>query len=341
MAATVVVDAPHDRDLLALFVSVDGLLTDAAVVEVQVADVSGPSPSVVFPAVGDWEDVTVAGRYATGTYAVIDTGVPWTPTEAITLGQVNWRFKVAAGDDWTYVRRRFEAVVETVTGGTQYAVPVLIQDAKAAGLPATVSDADAHARVLRTRDLIERVCRQRFRLVRETRRMQGYHYPVLHLPEPLYGLESIVEGITTLDTTRIKVYGAIGNERRNPRLEIDASAVSYVEIMGVHDVFSQYLTQAITGVWGFVESETFEAPQAIRDVVLTEVLAAYGVAAAGSTGAAGPIQSESTDGHSITYAIAAGRGRSGGLSLLSQESRDMLMLYRAPIVLKAPRTMWW
>jgi hypothetical protein len=343
VAATLVKDQAHDADLLALFVQVDGTLTDAAQVQAQVMNVSAGQPGTkLFPAATDWEDLTTTGRRSLGVYDVIDGADTWTPTAEYARGQVNWRYKVVASDPWSYVRRVFEVLDDDDTGGQQLPTLFLVQDMRDAGVPDTIADdAAAVATAQRMRELAERYCRQRFRPVWEVRRLRGYSHPVIPLPEPLYGLQSIVEGSTDLDLDRMVVWGHSGDGRRNPRVEIDVSTGSIMLPIPTGLSFSTGLITTITGVWGFFEPGTYEAPLLVKRALIDEAAWDWGIIpGGGGGGSAGSKKRERTDGHEIEWAVQSAAVRPGGLSLMGQATRDTLLMYRAPLALATQRSQW-
>jgi len=346
MAATLTVDVEHLPDLLALYVTSGGQMVDPVAVEVQVMDLDGGEPGTeLFPAAGGWEDMLTVGKRSTGVYDVIDGSAPWKHNAAVARGRVNWRHKLAATDDWTYVRRSFQVLLAATTGSDAgEAVAFLIQDLRDVGVTLTIaSDVAVYLQSVRLLQLAERFCRQHLRPYFGTMRFHGYDNRTLPLPEPLVGAQSVTEHDRVLDLDHLIVWGYEGEERRNPRLEVALTdpGSSIYTAPGWRRTFDARLMIYVVGVWGFFDPDTFDMPELVRQALINEGASVFGVTpSTGGGSAAGAVKREKTDGHEIEYAVQASTVRPGGLSLMDQATRDTLLLYKAPIAIGAPRTKW-
>lgn len=350
--STIVKDLPHPTNLLALFNQVDGILTDAFKVRFQVWDASASLPGTQkLPIAGGWVDASASPyKIRTGTYAVIDplTLVAWIPTATAKRLQIFWEVTQADGDSTEYVVSTHEVVDSSVTPLGKASM-ALIQDVKDYGLGATYTDRQIFEGLRIAMAIVDRYCRQRFRLTHERKAISGTGAQALFLPEPLFGLESITinESGQAQPTTSLRVIGATGQDRFNPQLRAaGARARDIYSVYPSSTNFNHRLTQAIVGVWGFVDTDTQQAPLAVRDALvrLTYLQLSRSAASGGSGGAsvpAGLLRSEMTDGHMVSYGGSASL-RSGSLALLQQDAqvRDALDLYRGPIGIGAPANDW-
>lgn len=350
MATTLILDQTHPLDLLALYVQVDGVLTNAHSATFAIFDDSDGAPGVqVIPALPDtYVDVGDSiANFATGCYACIDpeTSEGWAPGETMRRGRVVWRYQLAATDPDTgtdyysdhVVEIPFEVVATTVASRPGMGL-ALVQDVRDfGGIAASTTDAQILAQLRSAQETFERLCRQRFRPVREARRMKGDDSDTLFLPEPMFGLTSITADGSALDLTVIRVYGSDGDDRRNPKLEIanEARTIFTPSMLGMFRAGSTpYL---VSGVWGFIEPDTLRCPSLLKDAAVR-----WARLVLAERGSAGPqplpgrkIRSEMTDRHSITYADAAGTGGRVGLEAILRDPviADVLSLYRAsPLV---------
>jgi len=334
VASTLVQSQAHPADLLALYLHTDGVLADATKVEYAVFDASAGYPgNQVLPVAGRTEVTTGAGHVATGVYGVYNptTLAFWAPAATIKRGRVVWYFRRTATAAEEVLERAFEvfpaATVRTPSSGL-----ALVQDARDAGVPAARTDAQVFAALLRWRDLIERTCRQRFRPVRETRTLRGKGGALLQLGEPLVGLASWSNGGTTCSLSALQVYGHSGADRHNPYLEVAREDAS-IFTAAASSEFTWGLPQAIAGVWGFVDPD-FEPPLEIREAALRGVYLGFTDA---PVSASGVRKAETTDKHSVTWALDHAPARPGLLALLRDPAiQAACRLYRAPLALGAP-----
>lgn len=347
MATTLIKGQAVETDLLALYAQEAGHLADPYKVELQVLNTSAGLPGVaLLPVGGGWQNVTshAVAHFATGCYAVVDpvTGQLWAPAATVAEGLVRWRVTATNGATPYYVERRFE-VLDTNAGTRPSLGLTLLADLRAVGIPVAVTDRMLLSTALRWRDLIERMARQRFRPIRESRSVEGTGALALMLPEPLHALSAMyMNGNTVASSTPPEVYGHSGEGRRNPYLQNSAvdSDDLYARLCGSGEMFSRRLKQTVSGVWGWFESDSYEPPWEIREAAVLGVQIMYadrdgtldpGVAIGG------PLKRERTDRHEQEYAVTASAVRTNMLALLRDARiREAIQLYRGPLGMGTP-----
>ena len=337
--STLVQNQEHERELLAVYAAVDGVLTDAYRAEYQVFDASSGLPGTqVLPASGT-EDVTTTGKFDTGSYYVYDpsTTKPWKPTSTVKRGYVKWTITQSSGGSPKYVYRSFEVVAESLTLQQGRAL-ALIQDVRDADASlSTVSDA-AILRALREwRDIIERYAKVHFAPVFEARSFSDGGSSILFLPEPLYAARYVKMNGSSAETTiaNFKFFSYPRN-MQNPRIEVDRGALGDIYDPGFAAEFKAGYTQEVKGVWGWFDPNTYGPPEPVRyDVVIHGVVLALHETFSDALGDTGIVVSERVDGHSVTYATTRMSSAFMGI-LRDARIRDVLSLYRAPLMIAAP-----
>lgn len=338
MASSLIKDQIHPADMLALYVQVDGVLTDVYEAKFAIFDESSAIPGTA----GLTGTVTTgAGHFLTGCYGVYDAVNVrfWKPTSTIKRGRVEWSYKLASTDSAVLVTRYFEVLEATVASRPAQTL-VLLQDVKDFGTIGSATDTRLRTAILEWRDVIERYCKQRFRPVRETRRFRGTGSSMLFLPEPVFGVSEFYANSETTKRllTEFTFYGATGNDRRNPKMEWALSEGSIFAPSG-GGTFVSGLIQKLSAVVGFIEEDTLGAPLAVQEAMIRGVrLGLRADLSGGSAGSpGGVIKREETDGHAIEYAVSSGSAKGGFLSILKDPAiRDALTFYVGPISLAAP-----
>lgn len=365
-------------------------------VEAQVVDDDPEAPRRVWPPpsgsgsgsdehdLSIWADVTGSVNMS-GLYSLRAEGDlgEWIPSSGIVIGRI--RYKVRTVENlWDSI---VERPVEIVQGAAAWGIPEggeinyctladlvipLVQAGAWARFPweeeEEPSDADKAAILALAqsrrywRSLIERICRQRFRLVGECRQFQGEGGSTLFLPEPLFwglvflpGIASSVTEIAReigevedpgnlfdLYSPIFNVRGATGPDRRNPAVDIVSNPSSgnlgpFSRLGPFASDWTFGAASTIWGFWGFVEEETQDCPIEIRTAATRGILLSNGYdLSVGGGGAPGPVRRERTDSHEIEWAVQTGSIRGGLLSILKDPAiRDALDLYRGPIGIAA------
>lgn len=344
MASTLVQGKAHDLKLLALFTHSEGIAADAHLVEYVVMDDSAGLPGVqVLPAAGRTDVTATDGRFATGSYGVWNplTAAAWAPADAIARGRVVWYYKMSADDEERVVERPFEVLAQAfATRGTTGLA--LVQDVKDfGGIAAALTNGVIHTELNIARDVIERVCRQRFRPIVESKRFRGDETDLLHLDEPLVALSTITAYDATtpneMDLSTLRVF-VEGEDRRNPKIEMAREKFSIFTPTSL-SLFAEGVVYAIAGTWGFVEPDTLAAPDLIRRAAVQWVRITLGERGGASRPVAGRrIRSESTDRHSIAYGDAPVAASRPALTSILRDPvvADALALYKAPLALGRP-----
>lgn len=334
MGSTLIKDKVHAADLLALYIQIEGKLANAVKVEYRIFDLSAGFPGVqLLPAGGGRTEVTTGtGHVATGVYGVYDPAAVafWKPLATFKRLRVVWYITRTTGAAEEELERFAEAL-DTNEALREVGGLALVEDVRDAGAAATVATKDIHAVLIRWRDLFERHCRQRFRPVREVRNFRARGGIKLFFPEPLHGLTKWTNGTTVLSNDTLRVWGAEGRDRRNPKVEIVQPEKDNVFVSGTTSKFKSGLRQVVDGVWGFFDPVTFGPPLEITDAI--ERAALLTLKQAEPVPAVGGVRKrEKVDKHEVEYAGGFSVSRPGMMALLKDPAiRDALAMYRAPI----------
>jgi hypothetical protein len=339
-----------------LVVQNKGIPIKAYAVRYKIMDDSAGLPGTkLYPsAPTDWIDMTSCSWAEIGIYNMENgSGTAYTPSTEIDRGRIVWQYKRTSTSPWVEVHQPIE-VLGADAGISHDQVYSLLVDHRPS-LPVGIVDREIRTMAVRWRDLIDRVARQRFRLVLDSKHPIGYDLAKSFLDEPLFSclapsvgedvsVEDFVDAISGIASgyaeglvDMIRVYGAVGEDRRNPRVEIIGGA-SAQALYDWSSVFVFDVVSSLVGMYGFVEVATQSCPEEIANASKVGVIKTFGyeVAGTGTSGGGGasPIKREETDGHSIEYAVSGATVSSTMLALLKDEAiRDALLLYRAPISL--------
>lgn len=304
---------------LALYVQVDGILTDAHLVEYRIHSKEDGSPT-------DWVDVTESGHFATGVYGVLDAdGDPIEFAEEIYDGYIEWRYLILGDDAFPlYVRRPFEVLSSTILHAVTNNI-FRIADIRSVEELSTHSD----------RALFEIASFWTRRIEMYTRQKFWPDYSVLKFR---------VRGTVIQPPLELFALGAVYLDKEEEAEEIE-DVFTYVNTHKYGNPTIEMTDTAcksvarITAVWGVVDPDTLSAP---LDLAMTASRVAGMVSALEGDGgdggtvafAVGPLRREKTDTHEVEYATVSSAVKTGMLSLLkSPELRDQLDLYRAPLAI--------
>lgn len=279
-----------------VFTSVNGVLTDVAVLEFQIFDVSDAAkqitPVQVFPTlVGTREPVTVAvlcpavgaGKISTGRFVAT-----YTPPLSEPLGthRVRWFFKLTLASPEQSFQEEFEVLPElTATGESGYA---LVADVRAEGVTTTMAtDQQVFAAIARASRFIDRATGQFFEPRTRVYHLDGTGTPTLFLDTPVIAVSEVLEDDEPVDATELKVYARVISEqllapddRMNPRLEFwaNGSASRTREVDRRRWRPGQQNIQ-VSGVFGYTDpdppSMTGKTPELIRRLCVLMVLRDY------------------------------------------------------------------
>jgi hypothetical protein len=340
----------NSHDLLALrAVSSTGLLYDPTSVEFAIFE---PDGTQNFPVAGR-EDVTSFG-YATGIFPAWDTTADegWSPQSGDPEGtwSITWYWTDEDGSTELTWTQRFDVVDsdDLALGYWSYLSP---KDVRDEGITTTdLSDVRLASLLARAQGYIERVCRQPFRPVIDTLRLDGPHADTIFLPVPIIGVEYVRlnDSDSNLSDDSFHVYAApslrsnpgllVEDHRRNPKISL-ALESDFWDGLPLDEPTRFYAgrkNQVIHGVFGFLEPDG-TTPRLIRDAMLEIVLntaTQMTIPETGSTSiVAGPIVKEKTDRHSIEYASEL---TTDSALATSRRVEEILHLFRGPIGLGAP-----
>lgn len=332
-----------------------GHLYDPATVEFRIIDLSDNSQ--VFPVSG-YEDVTTDGRVDTGVYYAFDTGTAtgWAPKSDATVGahRIDWRFTDA---DNEVVTRTWSQRFDVYTAGVEipYWTYVTPNDVRVHADSSMISDARVVELIERVQQYIERECRQPFRPVRHTIKFDGNGGLIFPCPVPIIGVDELMLNYSTSAASHdsYEVYNATTlsadpgwrprDNRKNPKIKLHGGRGSIFDMNGSTRFIVGTRPHSLKGVFGYVEPDG-NTPALIRDAALRVVMATavtMDVGPGGSGGAvAGPITSEKTDQHEVSYAFSYTAGSLDSALATSPEVLDILRRYQAPPGIASPGTNW-
>ena len=334
MSATLINGQTPPADLLSLYVQEEGKLKDASAVSFTITDLVTGSEIVS-------NTDALSGKIATGVYSAVSGGSLWTPSATYARAAIEWSYTLDG-----VVRKliRFFEVV-TADGIIKPSLGLcLIQDIKDAGSTET-SSSKLWSMGQRWTSLIERTARQRFRPIRETKRFRGQGSTMMLLPEPCFGISKIEIEDSEVSSNLFHVYGSIGRERFNPRVEL-LSEVRNIYRVRISSRFYESHKVEVSGVWGFMDVDTewsagvnyLEPPREIIGAAARGAyLSIYEAGGASVAVSTGMIKKETTDGHSVEYAVSTPTASRPVMDILKDpEIADAIKLYRAPIHITAP-----
>jgi hypothetical protein len=346
------------------FLTVNGVLTDAAVVEFRIFDITGGLPGTqVFPAtVGDWEDVSNApGHFSVGSYYAYDNANAqgWTPplTQPIGTHRIEWRWKITAGAPYQSGAEDFEVLVQSA--GSSADLYAAVSDVRAVGLDASIADDDTVLAALEIwQAFLERATRQWFVPKSIVLKVDGTDSDTIHFGVPIISIDYVRlnDDPNNLDTALYRVYNAVRypDDRRNPRIKLVNEReldIYTAPIVGRQQRFRKgRQNQEIKGTFGYVEDDG-SVPKLIKRALVklvVEKLTHPIYTAGGSPTAAPPspppilgeVLEEWTDGHKLKYGTVGSETTPRAIGLVGmtndQEIHDIIKLYKAPLGIATP-----
>jgi len=231
---------------------------------------------------------------------------------------------------------------------------ITVAEARAEGIPvppAGPSDVQLQAAINTWSQFIDKACRQWFESRSLTLLVDGNSSDILFLPIPILTITGLyINGdfTTVLDPMYYEVYNgrALPDDRPNPRLKMkhekrDIFAGTYWED---YPLFSKgQRNQKLIGTFGYLEpdgSTPLMIKRAVMKLISKSLMPMYsGFPAPPVPG--GPVAKETTDGHSIEYAIASGAA-GGMLGIVGDpEVAQIITMYRAPLAMAVPESYEW
>lgn len=239
--------------------------------------------------------------------------------------------------------------------GESDALCVSLQDMRDEGVPASVSDARLLSLIQTWQEYVERLCNQWFYPKQMTWDLDGSGTTLLQLPVPIISISALYlngeagEFSSAVDPSDYVVYNGRGesgrDDRRNPRVKLVTGETQIFEGVGplrkrffVFEVGEK--NQRLVGSFGYVEpngSAPAAIKYAIRKLVVRNAPPLWSTG--GSSGPSGPVIEEETDRHRKKWSDASVSSKAWSTTGDS-EIDQILATYRAPISMRAPRTVF-
>lgn len=222
---------------------------------------------------------------------------------------------------------------------------ITVQDVRDAGITvAQADDAAVSEAILKWSRFMDQACRQWFNIRALDIRIDGTGTRSLHLMIPIVELDELYmngDFDSAVDSEDYVVYDNLGvglsDDRRNPRIALAD--------LGEQDLFRRTIrkdlfeegkkNQRVVGRFGFVESDgttPLLIQRAVLKLTVNELSAADPINPSPSP--AGPVISETTDGHTIRYATTTGGRKIGTVGLTGDaEVETIIQLYKGPKVM--------
>lgn len=334
--------------LLSTFaVNDDGYLFDSS--EVRARVVKTETNSQIFPALG-WEDLTELGRHAKGVYVLYDSDAEdyWlVPADADPGAYyVEWSVRLVDGTTRTW-RHDFDVVASTWPSAATVRGLVSPLAVRAEGLSASTWSDDALERMIMLAEAtLEEKCGVSFRPHYGEVRLNGMHAEAIFLSEPVLGLEAIYanSSATPLLTSDVAVNFSrtdmasptrpVPDARRNPWLRFRSELGFYSGAFSSQRRDPRFTggahQQRIRGVFGYLDTDG-HAPRLVRYAALRLVIRfAKRVRPGSGSVAAGPIKSETTDRHTVSY-MSSSWATSVSALVADAEVAEVIQMHRRPI----------
>jgi len=339
------------------FITVNGISTDAYAVEYRIFDITGGLPGVqIFPITpGTYEDVTNApGKFSTGAYYAYDNSNArgFTPELTASIGthRIEWRWKISSGAPYQSGQEDFEVLVQS--GGSTSDTYITIYDVRNAGLTDVIKYPDSL--ILSTIEIwqtfLDRACRQWFRPVAITMKLDGTDSVILPLGVPIISIDHVKlnDSSNELSTDYYKVYNSISypDDRKNPRIKLINTYTSdiFAQCQGQLIFRQGTKNQEVKGTFGYLD-EAGNTPKLIQRALLKLVIEkltnpVYGDSDSSLPPLVGALLEEWTDGHKVKYAQIGGETKSkqSGLSGITNDAEvlGIIKLFKGPLAMAYP-----
>jgi len=277
---------------------------------------------------------------------------------ALVAGQTVYTFDDVAGDPAFYYKTSYfhettllESSLSDPIQGDADALYVSIGDIRGEGVPATVSDARILEGIQTWQAFVDRTCRQWFVPRQMTWDLDGNGTTLLQLPVPIVSVSALYmngDFSAAVAPEAFVVYNGRGesgrDDRKNPRVKLVSAETNIFE--GVGPVQRNLFTfrvgeknQRLVGSFGFIEpdgSTPALIKYAIRKLVVRSVRPLWSTG--GGASPAGPMIEEETDRHRRKWSDASVASKVW-TTTGDPEIDQILATYRAPLAMRAPRTM--
>jgi hypothetical protein len=281
---------------------------------------------------------------------------------ALAAGQTVYVYDDTAGDPAYWYKTSYYNSVSTLESSLSEAIRgdastlyVDVDDIRGEGVLVSVADDDRVLELISTwQQFIERETRNWFRPRELDWYLDGNGTTLLQLPVPIISVSGLYvndDFVTPLETDAYRVYNGRGEEgrddRRNPRIKLATGDTSI--FAGTGPVRRDSITtfevgeknQRVVGSFGYVEPDG-SVPGPIRYALKKLVVrSARPLAGSGGGGAgpAGPVIEEETDRHRKRWADPFVSSKAWSVSG-DPEVDQILAAYRAPLAMRAPRTLY-
>lgn len=344
------------------FITVNGVLADATLVEFRVLDISAGLPGTqVFPTTPDtYHRVdNTSGHFATGSYYAYDDdeGDGWRVPSDEDLGthRIEWRWQLNPSYQVQLGQEDFEVTAAPSASPGTY---ISVQDIRDEGITVEMAgDVRVQTYIEVWQAFLERACRQWFNERALVLKADGTDSDTLHFGVPIITVEYVKlnNDTTALDANYYRVYNSrtYPDDRRNPRIKL-VSCDEYADIYtapisaGRMKFRKGRQNQEIKGTFGFIEADGSTPAMIKRALTLLVIekltkppyVADPSLVPPPPPLITGIVLEEVTDNHSLKYAQAGGAltPRAPGLAGITsnQEILDIIRLYRAPIGVATP-----
>jgi hypothetical protein len=282
-----------------------------------------------------------AGPYTEAT--AVGTRVPFT------AGQALYYFDHLAGDPSYWYRVSYynssttqESDPSDPFQASEAGGYATIEEVKAVLGASAPDDATIVSAIAQWSQFMDRACRQWFEPRYIDEKIDGSGARTLWLMAPIIGIDELymnADWDNAVDPEWYEVYNNLGeglrDDRRNPRIGLSdtAAGASIFTAISRRDVFIEgKKNQRVKGTFGFVEPDG-STPEMIKRATLKMVTKQLSASDPlnPSPGPAGPLVSETTDGHTIRYASMVGGRKIGTIGITGDaEVEGIIQLYRAP-----------
>jgi hypothetical protein len=269
---------------LDLFTAVNGVLTDVAVLEFQIFDVSDPAkelvPVQVYPVTAGERAAVVVGTLCP-TGDKVSTGrfvARWTPGLSEPLGthQVRWFFKLTGTSPEQTYREEFEVLPEaTATSDVGYC---FVADLRAEGVTVEqATDEQLLAIIARASRFIDKCTARYFEPRSRTIKLDGTGGSILFFDQPIIAIDSVIENGAAVSSDEFAVYNRHlsqellrPDDRENPKIEFSvSSSYSFTQTRATTRKWARGQQNVeIAGVFGYTDpdppSTTGKTPDLIR-----------------------------------------------------------------------------
>lgn len=223
---------------------------------------------------------------------------------------------------------------------------VTIAEARAEGVPDPPDDTLLQAAIDLWSNYIDEACHQWFDERSVTLLLDGPGAPTLFLPVPIIEVTELYlneNWTVAVDPEFYAVYDSrtVPDDRKNPRITLKQSRPDLFTMaaFGPSPVFANGVqNQKVVGKFGYLEPDNSTPPLIKRAVMklLSKSLEPMYSATTLSALTPGPVKTEKTDAHSITYAFSESLVK-GNLGITGDaEVAAIVRMYRAPWAIGVP-----